>query len=671
LNWRLRRGQWTAIAFFISVLMCFSHAFAQETPSLSPSATPRGSYVTQADIYVRGGPGEEFVPVGSLVAGDPLLPASRNSAGDWVLIIYYRGYGWIRRDLAYWDVNIDTLPIIDETNLTPTIQPGLENATPYIPTPTPTGNWADVGERGGFLRAGPGLDYPIVGVLEEGEIVAPVGRDTDTDWILIQADEGFAWVYRPLIRWTEPLDTLPVLLEGALTPSLTYTPTPTLTATLTPSATLTYTDTFTPTNTDTATLSATPTLTLTPTTTYTLTNTPTASPTQTLTPSPTSTLTSSATLTFIPTNTPGVTALATLVIPTATPTQMFTPTIALIVETFVFTATSTDTPQAATDTLTPSPTHSPTFTNTDIATQTQTLTSSPTLTLTQTLTTLPSATLTDTSAPTSLPTSQAPLALPATQAETLVPTVVPSATPLAANGLLASDLGATATRIALETLVAAGQATLSMIQTQTAQLPPTQIAALSTTTIAITPSLLPSDTPLPPTPIATPTPIAVVVSESDTLVETTDTQNSDNRFPWELLVGGLALLGVIGYIALYWRGASKSERYVSGFVIDRCPVCGRGTLIVEMRETRLLGIPQIHHTVRCSACRSVLREVDTREWRYAVDPLENPHVFERFNNRVLDETELGELGAQHVSDGLPTQNQSGKRPPKNDRTGQQ
>jgi hypothetical protein len=110
--------------------------------------------------------------------------------------------------------------------------------------------------------------------------------------------------------------------------------------------------------------------------------------------------------------------------------------------------------------------------------------------------------------------------------------------------------------------------------------------------------------------------------------------------PTEAVVGGMGLLAVLGYIALYLRGVAAAERYAKGFVIDQCPVCRRGELIVDATSKRTLGIPGARHTVRCTNCRSVLREVGSRRWRYAVDRLENIPLYDRLNNREVDEETL-------------------------------
>jgi hypothetical protein len=137
-----------------------------------------------------------------------------------------------------------------------------------------------------------------------------------------------------------------------------------------------------------------------------------------------------------------------------------------------------------------------------------------------------------------------------------------------------------------------------------------------------------------PAPDATPTPTEPVPGGEG------DQPTSGLAIPTEALVGGVALLLVLIYIGLYLRGLAAADRYANGFVIDECPVCRRGELIVEARPGRVAGIPNARHTVRCTNCRSVLREVGDRRWRYAVDRIENSALYERWNNREVDEETL-------------------------------
>ncbi len=115
------------------------------------------------------------------------------------------------------------------------------------------------------------------------------------------------------------------------------------------------------------------------------------------------------------------------------------------------------------------------------------------------------------------------------------------------------------------------------------------------------------------------------------------------RPPLEAIVGGIALLLVLIYVALYWRGLAAAERYTPGFVIDHCPVCQQGHLTVEARHDRVLGVPRPRWTVRCDNCRSVLRSAGNRRWRYAVDRAANPTLYNQLNGRVVDEETLTTL----------------------------
>jgi hypothetical protein len=110
--------------------------------------------------------------------------------------------------------------------------------------------------------------------------------------------------------------------------------------------------------------------------------------------------------------------------------------------------------------------------------------------------------------------------------------------------------------------------------------------------------------------------------------------------PAEAVVGGVLLLAVLTYVGFYWRGLAAGDRYAQGFVVDRCPVCSRGELEIETRVERWFGVPRPRRIVRCSSCRSVLRETGHRRWRYAVDPLENPALYKLYNGQEVDENTL-------------------------------
>lgn len=585
---------------------------AQVVPEITPM--PTRSMLLVADAFVRSGPDESFIAVGQVLPGAPLIALNVSEDGDWVLIRYNRGFGWIRRDLVLWAVVIDDLPPL-AANLTPTFIPGPPTATPFFPTNTPSGDFVQVNATSAYLRGGPSVDYLRLGQLFPGATLEPVGRNEDSSWILIRFNDGFAWLRADLGFWVSDLEELPVLRENRLTPSATFTasttptrtPTPTDTATPTdtPSATATYTDSPTPTNTATATATASPTNTETPSATATDTATATDSPTEapSVTPEPSATSTASPEPTAAPTET-------TTETPTDEPTQTIEPT-----------STFTDVP-TATDT------EAPTATNTDLPTETSTATEAPTSTYT--------ATTIATESDTPEPTRESALSVttaPATDEPTPTATDTPSPEPSATHTTAPTETDTaepTETDTASPTDTSAGPtATVTL-----APIPTDTVAPADTETAATTPDVTSVAAVITVTPAPT-TNIPAVTPQGD--------GPATGSISPELIAAGALILLILGYIALYLRGAATANQYANGFIIDTCPVCGKGHLMVESRTERSLGIPNTKHVVRCDNCRSVIRESGGGRWRYAVDRTANPAMYDRLNNREIREDTLKRL----------------------------
>jgi hypothetical protein len=139
----------------------------------------------------------------------------------------------------------------------------------------------------------------------------------------------------------------------------------------------------------------------------------------------------------------------------------------------------------------------------------------------------------------------------------------------------------------------------------------------------------------------------VVVAPTDTgdfgLTEVIAPEEGTSGVPIEAIVGGVGIALVLIYVAFYLRGAAAANRYADGFVVEQCPVCQRGQLYVEARNDRLFGIPRVRRIVRCTNCRSVLRETGERRWRYAVDGFENLALFEMYNGREVSDRDIASL----------------------------
>ncbi|MBI5666595.1 MAG: hypothetical protein HZC41_01185 [Chloroflexi bacterium] len=648
------------------VLLWGMETHAQSIPTAAPTPTLAVSRVVAADVVVRGGPGRQYPHVGRLVEGRIVVPVNRNEAGDWVLIRYNRGFGWVQRNLVDWVENIGALPVLDEANLTPSPVPGRITATPFFPTETPTGNWIRTSARSVYVRAGPGRTYLRLTDLAPGTVIEPVARNGDSTWVMIRLGEGFGWIVYETARWVIDVDRLPVVAADNLTPSATFTathtPSATATASATPTNTVTFTASPTATVTPSRTPSATPTLTatLTPTATSTASFTPTRTTVPTVRPSdtPTDTALPTVTPTAAPSDTPTLTATLT---PSATASPTATDTATL---TLTATGTATDTPTntpTATDTptYTPVPTNTPSFTPTTTSTATATPTNTPLPTHTPTFTVVPterpevtveSLALLPTVSPSASRTPQPTLTR--TPRPTNTPTLTPTATATLTPSPAPTDTPAP-TEPPTATVTVAPTDTPTLTATRTPASTRTPVPS-DTATDAPRPTdtARPSATSLPAT--LTPTP-AVVAGLAPTATFTPQTAApSGGGLPLEAVVGGAGLVVVLGYAGLYWLGLRGMERYAGGFVVRRCPVCNQGDLHIETRQERFLGIPRARRIVRCSVCRSVLREVGSRRWRYAVDPMANPALYRQYNGREIDERTLAQLANQRPAQARPT-----------------
>ncbi len=202
-------------------------------------------------------------------------------------------------------------------------------------------------------------------------------------------------------------------------------------------------------------------------------------------------------------------------------------------------------------------------------------------------------------------------------------------------------------------------------ETPTATEPPTEVVIVEVSpepnTETPEPTQPPTATDVPtetPSPEVTEAAVVPLVQETPATSEPTSSPSTPEdasaatpgtTLSPEMIIAGSVLIVVLAYSGLYWRGMRSVERYNRGFVIEHCPVCLRGDLVVETKTDRQMGIPVARRTVRCTECRSVLREMRPHHWRYAVDPIENPRMYERFNAREITDNELQQLEVKPIT----------------------
>src|SRR5437879_5172580 len=101
--------------------------------------------------------------------------------------------------------------LIKDENTTAVVQTPVEVDAPDNSTSTTVSATPDQRPRtriGLDVRLGPGDGYGVIGLLNKGEAVTPIGRDSDSNWLAIQFPPGSA------ARGWVPLDQLDNLSEA-------------------------------------------------------------------------------------------------------------------------------------------------------------------------------------------------------------------------------------------------------------------------------------------------------------------------------------------------------------------------------------------------------------------------------------------------------------------------
>jgi uncharacterized protein YgiM (DUF1202 family) len=141
----------------------------------SADGTPT-AYVTAGRLNVRTGPGVGFAVVTRIDQWQTMTLLARNSAATWVNIRLPNGTeGWVNAYYIRASVPVVDLPVAGAA-----------------PSPAATGTvTVDQLE----LRAGPDSQYRLLTVLNRGQLMALLGRTTDTTWVNVSVTgKGEGWV---------------------------------------------------------------------------------------------------------------------------------------------------------------------------------------------------------------------------------------------------------------------------------------------------------------------------------------------------------------------------------------------------------------------------------------------------------------------------------------------
>ncbi|MDE0431207.1 MAG: SH3 domain-containing protein [Caldilineaceae bacterium] len=195
--------------------------------------TALGIVVGGGALYAAPGAGAAV----NMQVGTTLTITGRSADGGWYAAYLADGTaGWaaasqvrVFGDAAGLEVVQDSLgPVAVATLIAQASQPQQPLATAAV-TPSPangasartapqedappslTGPAVTVVVEGANVRAGPGTDFPVVGLLYANDRAALLGRSQAGDWLHVRLPDSLGWIFAPLVETSLPIADLPVV----------------------------------------------------------------------------------------------------------------------------------------------------------------------------------------------------------------------------------------------------------------------------------------------------------------------------------------------------------------------------------------------------------------------------------------------------------------------------
>jgi uncharacterized protein YraI len=233
-------------------------AGGQESPPVAPGAQPpAGPYIQTGGITnVRRGPDTSFETVGRLDAAQTVTVTGRLESGDWWQIEFEpapEGKGWVSAEVVDFFGDEDevaiveppTLPLVEEADSAAEATGEAETDEATIEEAGETGPEAEsslataeavaevlaairVPVGGVNVRSGPGLNFELLGRLEQDATAIVVARNDVGDWWQIEyeaGENGLGWVAGAVVDFNGDSDSLPVAVDNSVAVG-TPTPTP-------------------------------------------------------------------------------------------------------------------------------------------------------------------------------------------------------------------------------------------------------------------------------------------------------------------------------------------------------------------------------------------------------------------------------------------------------------
>ncbi len=198
-----------------------------------------GPYIqTEGVTNVRRGPDTAFDIVGRLEADSTAVVVGRLADDSWwqiELAADPEGAGWVSAEVVEFVGEASSVPVV-EAPAAPTVEAEESpSGTNENGTDTNDGLVVETGATlvipaGGVnVRSGPGLDFDLLGRLDEGDELAIVAKNNTGEWWQVEyqaGENGLAWLADVVVDVTGDTSAIPVVSDNSVADEATTTPIP-------------------------------------------------------------------------------------------------------------------------------------------------------------------------------------------------------------------------------------------------------------------------------------------------------------------------------------------------------------------------------------------------------------------------------------------------------------
>ena len=175
------------------------------TPAAPSGAGPIAALGVQSAVTVRAAPADDAPRLATAPGATVFLAEARTAEADWLRVAYGDPvvHGWV----AAADVKLLGDPQVLPVTTTAVTLPAAQRGGPQA---SRLRGRVNAGTRVN-VRAGPGLDQPVVDQFDPGAAVGVIGRSQESDWLAIEWGGRTAWIAAFLVDVAGDVGALPVL----------------------------------------------------------------------------------------------------------------------------------------------------------------------------------------------------------------------------------------------------------------------------------------------------------------------------------------------------------------------------------------------------------------------------------------------------------------------------